>query len=131
MSAVYAPRDSGPWRESAGDARMDEDAMIGDEMDTQQTLLQSVIDEVSREVTRATAKFPTWPTDPIHAGNVVSEEAGELAKAVLEHTYEPHKSTRDDVRKEAIETAAMAIRFVLSMNAYRFARCDRHQQSTQ
>jgi len=80
------------------------------------------------ELRRATAKFPTWPTDPLHALAVLGEEFGELTKAVLQHTYEPHKSTRGDVREEAIQTAAMALRFVMSLDAYQFARCAQHDQ---
>lgn len=80
------------------------------------------------ELRRATEKFPTWPTDPLHALAVLGEEFGELTKAVLQHTYEPHKSTRSDVRKEAIQTAAMALRFVMSLDAYQFARCAQHDQ---
>lgn len=80
------------------------------------------------EVERATGKFPTWPTDPLHAVAVVGEEFGELMKSVLEHTYEPEKSSLADVRDEAIETAAMAIRFVMSLDAYRYARCEQHSQ---
>ena len=26
-----------------------------------------VIDQITAEVARATMKFPTWPTDPLHA----------------------------------------------------------------
>ena len=84
--------------------------------------------EVLDEVCRATRKFPTWPSDPIHAAAVVTEECGELVKAVTEHTYEPHKSSRDDVRKEALQTAAMAVRFLMSMDVYRFAPCEQHSQ---
>ena len=88
----------------------------------------SIIKSIEAEVARATRKFPTWPTDPIHAANVVMEEAGELAKAVLEHTYEPHKSSLDDVRAEATETAAMAVRFLMSLAQYKFVASDQHRQ---
>lgn len=84
---------------------------------------------VLAEVARATMKFPTWPTDPLHAVAVVGEEFGELTKAALEHTYEPHKSSRDDVRKEAMQTAAMALRFVMSLDAYQFRAGPQHQQA--
>lgn len=84
--------------------------------------------DVLREIERAMDKFPTWPTDPIHAAAVVGEEFGELMKTVVEHTYEPNKSTRDDVRKEAIQTAAMALRFLMSMDRYEFVGCDQHNQ---
>jgi len=83
---------------------------------------------VSAELTKAIAKFPTWPTDPLHAVAVLGEEFGELTKAVLQLVYEPHKSTSDDVRSEAVQTAAMAIRFIESLDAYIYARGAQHQQ---
>lgn len=91
-----------------------------------------VMAEIDRELQRAVAKFPTWPTDPLHASGVVMEESGELAKAVLQAVYEPHKSTIADVRIEAIQTAAMAIRFVQSLDAgaYNWSPGEQHSQST-
>lgn len=84
---------------------------------------------VKQELESATTKFPTWSTDPLHAVAVVGEEAGELTKAVLQVVYEPHKSTIDDVRTEAIQTAAMAIRFVNSLDRYVFRRGPQHEQA--
>lgn len=86
------------------------------------------IEMIRAEVTKATRKFPTWPTDPIHAGNVLTEESGELAKAVLQAVYEPHKSTPADVQGEAIQTGAMAVRFLMSMSRYQFVGTDQHIQ---
>lgn len=87
-------------------------------------------DAALHEVGRAVAKFPTWPTDPLHALAVLGEEFGELTKATLQHTYEPHKATFDDVREEAVQTAAMALRFLASLDdgAYFFARSEQHKQ---
>lgn len=84
--------------------------------------------EVAEELTRAVIKFPTWPTDPIHAYAVVGEECGELNKAVLQAVYAPHKSTIQDVREEAIQTAAMAIRFLISLDVYEFKKGEQHEQ---
>ncbi|HEX4918029.1 MAG TPA: hypothetical protein VFV43_09055, partial [Limnobacter sp.] len=84
---------------------------------------------VLAEVAKATAKFPTWPTDPLHAVAVLGEEFGELTKAVLQHTYEPHKSTAEDVRTEAVQTAAMAIRFLMSLDKYKYTRGEQHSQA--
>lgn len=83
---------------------------------------------ILEEVGRAIAKFPTWPTDPLHAVAVLGEEFGELTKAVLQSVYEPHKSTPQDVREEAIQTAAMALRFVASLDAYAYRAGEQHQQ---
>ena len=84
--------------------------------------------EVFDEIERAIAKFPTWPTDPLHALAVVGEEFGELTKAVLQSVYEPHKSTPADVRAEAVQTAAMALRFLASLDRYEFTPCVQHKQ---
>lgn len=85
--------------------------------------------DVLAEVKRATTKFPTWPTDPLHALGVLGEEFGELTKETLQLTYEPHKSTVEDFRKEAIQTAAMALRFVMSLDAYQFTPGVQHAQA--
>ena len=84
---------------------------------------------VEEELERAVRKFPTWPTDPLHALAVLGEEFGELTKEVLQLTYEPHKSTLADVRTEAIQTAAMALRFAKSLDAYEYKRGEQHQQA--
>lgn len=86
------------------------------------------VDMIADELRRAVAKFPTWPTDPLHALAVLGEEFGELTKAVLQATYEPHKSTKNDVCIEAIQTAAMALRFISSLERYEYAHCAQHEQ---
>ena len=88
----------------------------------------SILAEISAEVERATKKFPTWPTDPIHANAVVQEEAGELTKEVLQLTYEPHKSSKEAVRTEAVQLAAMAIRFMMSLDRYAYEPRPQHSQ---
>ena len=90
----------------------------------------AVLLPIFEELKRATLKFPTWPTDPLHAFAIVGEEVGELDKAVLQTVYEPHKSSPDDVRTEAIQAAAMALRFVMSLDAYRYERGEQHQQES-
>lgn len=86
---------------------------------TEDEAIAAVLDEVRR----ATRKFPTWPSDPLHALAVLGEEFGELSKAVVQGTYEPHKNEPGEIRKEAIQTAAMAIRFILSLDDYEPKRC--------
>jgi len=87
-----------------------------------------VIGSVYSELTRAIAKFPTWPTDPLHAVAVLGEEFGELTKDVLQMSYEPGKTTAENVRKEAIQTAAMALRFVASLDEYIYKAGEQHRQ---
>ena len=87
-----------------------------------------ILVEIKAELARAMAKFPNWPTDALHAVGVVAEEMGELQKEVLQLAYEPHKSSKEWVRKEALQTAAMAIRFLMSLDRYEFAPGPQHPQ---
>lgn len=76
--------------------------------------LTAVLDAIRTElVDRAEAKFPEFPTDPIHAAAIVAEEAGELIKATLQATYEGHGW--GEAYNEAVETGAMALRFLVMM----------------
>jgi hypothetical protein len=84
--------------------------------------------DVVAELNRATTKFPTWPTDPLHAMGVLNEEVGELAKAVLQEVYEPNKNMPGDVRKEALQAAAMTLRFLVSIDTYRWLPSKQHNQ---
>ncbi len=91
--------------------------------------INEIVDEVVDELFRAREKFPTWPSDPLHAIAVVGEEFGELTKATLQHVYEPQKSSFDDVREEAIQSMAMHLRFLLSLEVYEFTKGIQHNQS--
>ena len=81
------------------------------------------------EVEKATRKFPTWPTDPLHALAVLGEEFGELTKDVLQMVYEPHKTNRDRIRTECVQTAAMALRFLASLDRYEYRPGEQHSQA--
>lgn len=90
--------------------------------------LACVVEQISAEVGRATHKFPTWPTDPLHAVVVLGEEFGELTKAMLQLTYEPEKTSAQEVRTEAVQTAAMAVRLILSLDRYVYRPSAQHAQ---
>lgn len=87
-----------------------------------------IVDEVAIEMSKAVTKFPKWPTDPLHAIAILGEEYGELNKAVLQNTYEPHKTSAEEIRMEAIQTAAMAIRFLMSLETYKYNEAEQHKQ---
>jgi NTP pyrophosphatase (non-canonical NTP hydrolase) len=91
----------------------------------------AIIEEVMAELRRATVKYPTWPSDPLHALAVLGEEFGELTKAMLQMTYEPEKATVEEVREEAIQTAAMAIRLAISLDQYEYVQGEQHSQTIQ
>ena len=90
--------------------------------------LHAALTLIADEVEKATKKFPTWPTDALHAMGVVAEEVGELAKEVLQLTYEPNKSSKYAVRKEAIQAGAMLVRFVMSLDRYLYMPGQQHEQ---
>lgn len=87
-----------------------------------------VVSEVLAELDRATAKFPTWPDDPLHAVAVVNEEVGELNKAVLQQVYEPQKNPLNAVHDEAVQAAAMLLRFIASIDQYKSNMAHQHVQ---
>ncbi len=87
-----------------------------------------IADVISAEVARAARKFPTWPSDPVHAVAVIAEEVGELQKAVLEAVYEPQKASRANIKLEAIQAAAMCWRFIASLGLYTYAPSVQHKQ---
>ena len=77
---------------------------------------------IIEELERAEDKFPGFPVDPIHALAVVQEEVGETQKAILQAIYEPGKSDMHDVRNEAVQMAAMSVRFLLNIHNYEFKK---------
>ncbi|MDB4403248.1 hypothetical protein N9204_00270 [bacterium] len=90
------------------------------------------IEDVIKETSKAKAKFPKWPTDPIHATAIIAEELGELQKSVIESVYEPYKGSRSNIRTEALQTAAMCLRFLESLDAgkYEFYLSKQHDQES-
>jgi hypothetical protein len=94
----------------------------------EQTAWPECYQPVFVEIQKAVAKFPTWPTDPLHALAVVGEEFGELTKSVLQSVYEPHKTSPEELTTEAVQTAAMALRFFQSLSSYDFTKCEQHTQ---
>lgn len=90
--------------------------------------MTAAIEQILEEAKRATQKFPTWPTDPLHALAILGEEFGELTKDMLQLTYEPHKTNKDKVRIEAIQTAAMALRLFQSLDHYKYRPSEQHSQ---
>lgn len=87
-----------------------------------------LITKIFEELAKATEKFPLWPDDALHALAIVGEEFGEMTKDALQLAYEPHKTTRDNLRKESYQTAAMALRFAMSLEEYEHNPSVQHSQ---
>lgn len=82
---------------------------------------RDILSDILKEVKYAKKRFPNWPPHPAAQAGIVCEEAGELMKACLELKYECIEGYvkdkhiiihKDEIRMEAIQTAAMAIRFL-------------------
>jgi hypothetical protein len=73
---------------------------------------------IELELRSAKRAHPNWPDHPAAQAGIVVEEAGELMKAALQWKYERADKSIDEqeqlysMRDEAIQTAAMAIRFL-------------------
>lgn len=72
-----------------------------------------IFEEIEAEVHRAEKKHPGWPDDIVHASAIVNEESGELIRAALNHWY--FKESKEEIRKEAIQTAATCIRLLKNL----------------
>ena len=82
--------------------------------------VNEVLHQIGREVIAASRKFPDFPPNSKSAWKaqtIIAEEAGEIAKEMLHFTDEPHKgATLEGIRQEAIQTAAMCVRFVQALD---------------
>ena len=76
-----------------------------------------IIEKVLDEIVRAHEKFPSWPSDIIHASAIVAEKNGKLTQATLKSLYE--QGNPFDAEKEAIQVACTALRFLNNMAQYK------------
>ena len=72
---------------------------------------ESALAAINDELLRARSNYPIWSDDVVHSAAIVCEESGELLKAALEYYYEG--GSYQECIKEAVHTAAMAIRFLM------------------
>jgi len=73
-----------------------------------------VIDLIFIELRKAERKFPFWPKDIVHGAGILVEEAGETMKAALDYYY-GRTIDKSELKKEAAQTGAMAIRLLVSL----------------
>jgi NTP pyrophosphatase (non-canonical NTP hydrolase) len=83
----------------------------------------AILDEILKELKRAKKKHPNWPDHIVARAAIVSEEAGELVRASLIYKYERSVEGSEEqllqikeMRTEAVQTAAMCIRFLENLN---------------
>lgn len=80
-----------------------------------------ILNTIISEVDRAESLYPVWPApgrrgDHVAAASILLEEAGEVLKAA--NNYDMHgRGSTAEMREEAIQTAAMAIRFLSNLDA--------------
>ena len=70
-----------------------------------------VFEKITTEYLRACELFPSHPSNKMEAYTIFMEEAGELAKAILDHKYKG--APYQDIETEAVQAAAMLVRFLL------------------
>ena len=69
---------------------------------------------IDAELKRAEEKHPDYPKSMFRQLAIMQEEAGEVTKAVLHYHYED--GSIDNIKKELIQTAAMCMRMLNSLN---------------
>lgn len=72
-----------------------------------------IIAQILAELSKAEIKHPNWPDNIVEQSAIVAEESGELIRAALQEKFEG--GTKEECRKEAIQTAAMCIRFLKNL----------------
>lgn len=70
--------------------------------------------DIGDELVWAEKKHPNFPDDMFMQLAIIQEEAGEVTKAVLHYHFE--KGSLEDVRDELIQTGAMCVRMLKSIN---------------
>ena len=76
--------------------------------------IEIALAQIFSEIERAEKLHPDWPTSPIHQAAIVTEEAGELLQASLNHNE--HKGSKKAMITEAIHTAATVMRVLKNIN---------------
>ena len=75
--------------------------------------------KIQTEVNRARDRYPQWPTNLVMAASIALEEAGEVLKDCNTLQWAQGDADIESGRKEAIQAAAMWIRFLCDTPAFR------------
>lgn len=74
--------------------------------------MECIFAAVRAEAERARSIYPAWPDNIVMAAAVAAEEMGEVVKDVNTYYWRQGDATIADIRKEAIQTMAMLVRFL-------------------
>ena len=77
---------------------------------------QKAMNLILNELKAAKEKWPNWVIDPVHASGILNEEAGETMQASLDFCYS--NGSIEQMKKEAAQAGAMAIRFLENIDSY-------------
>jgi hypothetical protein len=82
--------------------------------------LNAIINSMVQELNRAEKIHPNYPEDKIHGAAILGEEAGELLQAAIDYEYRNinHVDYIKRMKEEAIQTGAMAIRFLMNLDEF-------------
>ena len=67
---------------------------------------------IEEELQRAKKLHPCWPKNMYHQLAILSEECGEVAKAINDSKWDETGDLFGDVKMELIQTAAMCMRML-------------------
>ena len=91
---------------------MSEQVQPGEGMD-----LGGALGLIIQELYSAQRKYPAWPANLVMAAAIAAEESGEVVKECNTYHWRQGKTTLDDIKLEAIQAAAMWIRFLVDTPA--------------
>lgn len=82
--------------------------------------LAPILLDITLEELRAESLWPDWPTDAVHAAAVLVEEPGEALKEANNFRLSGgDEKYREAMHKEAVQSGAMALRFLLNLQNYK------------
>lgn len=79
--------------------------------------IDRIYEDMLEELAEAEAQHPDWPVDPVRACSILVEEAGEAVKEANDISIGTGGS-REKLRRELIQTGAMAIRALANLGVY-------------
>lgn len=82
-------------------------------------LVEELLTEVKTELSKAMTAYPWWPKTIVAQAAIAAEESGEVVKAANNYYWDHDIDTLDDIEQEAIQAAAMFVRFAINVRLSR------------